>query len=119
MAGVTLLKKLWLLLTGLVLVAFGVVCLVVGLDKADKIASVVGAVAGVLGLALSGAGTPSALRTVRASRTGAVRRHTGGTAVTGVDMPSDAGVDRVVVKRTGEIDGGDGDATTGVRIRPR
>lgn len=113
----TPLRKVWLLLLGLALLAFGTACLIVGLDRADKIASVIGAVSGVLGLALSGAGSPAAFRTVRASRTGAVRNRTGGSAVTGIDASSTANVDRVVASRTGDIDGGSGDANTGVRIR--
>jgi hypothetical protein len=116
MTGVTLLRKTWLLLTGLALLAFAAACLIVGLDRADKIGSVVGAFAGVLGLAFSGVATPSAVRTVRASRTGTVSNHTGGSAVTGVDLASSADAGRVVADRTGDINGGGGDSVTGVRI---
>jgi hypothetical protein len=110
-----MLKRLWLVLAGLVLLALGVVFVIVGLDRADKIASIVGAVSGLAGLVVALIGAPSVMRTVHASRTGAIRNRRG-SAVTGVQGPATSTADRVVAHRTGEIEDGDGDATTGVRL---
>jgi hypothetical protein len=110
-----MLKHFWLVLAGLVLLALGVVFLVVGLDKADKIASIVGAACGVLGLVLGAVGSPSAARTIGASRTGNIRNRTG-SAVTGIQGTAKSPACRVIADRTGDIEGGDGDATTGVRL---
>lgn len=115
--NVPMFKRIWLVATGVVLLVLGVVFLIVGLDNADKIASVVGAISGVLGLALSVTGGPSAVRTIRAYRTGDIRRHKG-TAVTGVRGSASLKADQVVAKRTGNIEGGDGNATTGVHLGP-
>lgn len=110
-----MLKRFWLVVAGLVLLALGAVFLVVGLDKADKIASIVGAACGVLGLLLGMLGSPSAAHTIRASRTGKIRNHAG-SAVTGIHSTAKPPADRVIAHRTGDIEGGDGDATTGVRL---
>jgi hypothetical protein len=107
--------KMWLLVGGLVLIVVG--SLLIGLDRADKVASIVGAGLTLIGLVLGGIGTPSTARKIRASRTGKVRNRTGGPALTGIDLPASAPVDEVVADQTGDIEGGSGEGTTGIRMR--
>ena len=111
-------KRLVLLISGGVAVALGIIFVGVGLDRADKLASVVGAIAGVLGLGLATVGfrdSSTAPKRVTVTRSGSVRQSGSGTTVTGVHgrgaMPHS-----VEVSDSGEVDKrGDGDVTTGVR----
>jgi hypothetical protein len=114
-----------LIVTGILAGALGVTFVVVGLDRADKIASVVGALVAVAGLGMAvresrGAPRPAgrAGSRVRLRRSGAVRqRGAGGTqnvANTGAVLR--AGTPRDVrIGRTGDIaQEGGGTANTGI-----
>jgi hypothetical protein len=73
------------LLGGVALVALGVVFVAVGLDKASEISGVIGAVAGVAGLGLSGYGIVLARR----QQPGAVTAGAGSQVVSGSTIAGD------------------------------
>ncbi|HSV65232.1 MAG TPA: hypothetical protein VLJ59_04885 [Mycobacteriales bacterium] len=120
------LRRVVLVAAGLVVAGLGVTFVVVGLDRAGKVAALVGAVVGVVGLgvtawaALGGPGsTGLGGAMVRVRRTGSIRqRAMGGTNVAnaGVVLRGGRASGTVDVARTGDIDqDGGGEANTGVR----
>lgn len=116
-----ILPRVILVSTGALVAGLGIVFFARGLDQADKIASVVGGLSGLVGLALStlallGAGSQG----IRVRRTGSVvQRAAGGTvshATTGVEMGGSVPPGGVTAESTGDIEqDGSGDAVTGVR----
>ncbi|GGZ18156.1 hypothetical protein [Streptomyces nitrosporeus] len=103
----------------ILIVAMVVVWVWVDLGTADGTASVVGASAGVVGLAyalLSGNRTSSE-PAIKVVRTGKATASGGGTANTGVTMPAASGGPRASAEDTGEAESdGSGDANTGIRL---
>lgn len=111
---------------GLIVAGLVVYLVVVGLDKADKLASAISVVVALVALAVpfllpaSGSGGESRVEPDRVEDTGAARATGGGQANTGVDVVG--GDDRPAqVARSGEAtaDGPGSVANTGVQRRPR
>ena len=111
-------------------IAFGVLAVglvaylaVVGLDKADKLASCVGAVVALLALATPyllppPEGAPMA-DPDRVEDSGTAKATGGGQATTGVDITGDSGPAQVIRSGDATADGPGSTATTGVVRRPR
>jgi hypothetical protein len=103
--------------SGLVCVVVGGLAFVVGLNRANQIAGIVGAIVAVIGLAPLAAGSRrGGNRRISAIGTGSVRRRGKGDHVTGVVTGRRTSAD-IEARDTGPIvSDGDGDATTGVRL---
>jgi hypothetical protein len=112
----------WLIAAGIAVIALTVVFAMIGLDASDKLATVVAALTGVVGLAISMIGlrdhrkAASAPHDVSISRSGAIniRGEGHGAANTGYIGPQNGKVD---LQQTGGIDrdSAEGDSNTGYR----
>ncbi|BCY10069.1 hypothetical protein [Actinoplanes sp. L3-i22] len=110
--------KRWIwLAVSLAIVALGVTTIALGLDKADKISSVAGAIVAVIGLGLGLAG-PEKPMLIRVRSSGRIVAGGTGHTNTGVDAPSSLSRHTIEVDGSGDIDSsGGGDANTGVTLR--
>ncbi|MFG2220420.1 hypothetical protein ACGFN1_37425 [Streptomyces sp. NPDC048685] len=112
-------KRMALIAASCVLIASMVAAwLWIDLGTADGVASVVGASAGVAGLAYAfidgGSRQGSSLK---ATRTGKVTTTGGGTANTGISVPAAGPEVHASVDRTGDVESdGSGDANTGIQL---
>ncbi|MFO7252007.1 MAG: hypothetical protein DIU60_014755 [Actinomycetes bacterium] len=105
--------------TAVTVAVLAAVFFVLGLEQADKAASVVSALAGVAALGVAvWAALPAASGGggIRVSGTGRAVARGGGRANTGVSGRADAMPDRVRVKRTGDAEAETGDANSGVDL---
>jgi hypothetical protein len=109
-------RWVWLAIS-FVVIAIGVVTISVGLDKADKLAGVIGAVVAVIGLGLGLAG-PEKPMAVHVRRSGRIDARGPGYANTGVDAVGKNARYGIEVEDSGNIDSsGDGGTNTGVTLR--
>jgi hypothetical protein len=108
-----------LLVTGLVVAALGGVFAVTQWDTADRLATVLSALAAVAAVGISvWAALPAAGRgtSVRVVGSGKAVAGAGGTAVTGASGPAGSAPHQVDVQNTGDADASNGgDATSGAR----
>jgi hypothetical protein len=109
---------------GVVVAALVVYLAVVGLNKADMLASCIGAVAALLALGapyllpMAGIGT-TVPDPDRVEGSGAARATDGGQATSGADISGDGGPVRVIRSGDATADGSGSTAVTGILRRPR
>ena len=110
-------RRVVLLVTCLVVAGLGGVFAASQWDQANRIATMVSALAAVAAVGVAvWAALPGAGPVVRVSRTGRATAGPGGTATSGVAGPAGQLEGHVEVDRTGEADASaGGDATTGIR----
>jgi uncharacterized membrane protein YuzA (DUF378 family) len=102
--------------TSLLLAAMMATWVLVDLDRADAIASVIGAGAGLVGLAYALVGGRDAPTVLKATQTGNAASTGGGEANTGVRRKTATGLVEASAENTGDAnaDGAGGHANTGV-----
>lgn len=105
--------------TAVVVTVLAVVFAFLGWDRADKVASLLSALAGVAAVGVAvWAAWPAASggTSIRVSNTGQATARGGGRASTGLSGRADALPGHVRVERTGHADADDGDADSGVHL---